>query len=310
MRKKNLLNTSEFKTISELKESLSGTGYSVYPEIQLNNILSIEADDSLTKKEKQALNTASFDFVIFNSENMPEFAVEFDGPCHSKYQKKKEADFRKNKLCSLASLPLLRIDDSFLTKYEGLSFLNFVVSRFLAWQNDMPLISKEIEERLSYTKEIDFDDPFNDPTIIFDLKHPFPALIKLATKLYSDSRVVTSYLSDTLYCEETSKLPYIEFRRNKFGGWPIDNNNRIVERGYLLKKHFIGSVGKYATEHIHDISVSVSYNWRLPTSNKNDLSISYFQGLPGITMGQVADNLCDYIALKKIEEWFQKKSNL
>lgn len=63
MKKKKLLNTSEYKTISELKESLSGTGYSVYPEMQVNTVLSIDADDYLSKKEKQTLNTASLKSV-------------------------------------------------------------------------------------------------------------------------------------------------------------------------------------------------------------------------------------------------------
>lgn len=305
MKKKKLLNTSEYKTFSEIQESLSGTGYSVFPEIQVDNVLSIDADDSLSKKEKQTLNTASFDFVVYNSENMPEFAIEFDGPCHSTYQKKKESDFRKNKLCCLSNLPLLRIDDSFLTKYEEVSFLKFVVDRFLAWQTDLSVISKEIEDRLSDYKEIDYDDPLNDPTVIFDLKYPFPALIELATRLYIERSVVTSYISDTSYFEATSKYPHIEFQRNRYGGWPVGNENRIVERSYQLEKHFLDS-DKYCTEIIHDLTVSVNYNWRLPTSNNSDFSISFSQGIPGISMSQIADNLCDYLALKKIEQWIQK----
>lgn len=305
MKKKQLLNTSEYKTISELQESLSGTGYSVFPEIQVNNVLSNDASDYLSKKEKQTLNTASFDFVVYHSENIPEFAVEFDGPCHSGCQKKKESDFRKNKLCCLANLPLLRIDDSFLTKYEGVSFLKFVVDRFLAWKTDIPVISKEIEERLADCKEIDYDDPWNDSTFIFDLKYPFPALIDLATRLYNERSVVTSYISDASYCDGTSKYPYIEFQRNRYGGWPVGNENRIVERSYQLEKHFLDS-DKYCTKIIHDLTVSVNYNWKLPTSNNSDFSISFSQGIPGISMSQIADNLCDYLALKKIEQWIQK----
>jgi len=139
---------------------------------------------------------------------MPDFAVEFDGPCHSTYEKKKETDFRKNKLCCLANLPLLRIDDSFLTKYEGVSFLKFVVDRFLAWQKDLPLISKEIEDRLSDSKEIDYDDPWNDSTFIFDIKYPFPALIELATRLHSERSVVTSYIS-ILHIMMRLQIPHI-----------------------------------------------------------------------------------------------------
>ena len=53
MKKKKLFNTSEYKTITELQEALYGTGYSVYPEIQVNKVLSFEDDDPLTKKDKK-----------------------------------------------------------------------------------------------------------------------------------------------------------------------------------------------------------------------------------------------------------------
>jgi len=69
-------------------------------------------------------------------------------------------------------------------------------------------------------------------------------------------------------------------------------------------------MNKHSTEHIHEITVSVSYNWKLPTSNMSDFSICFFQGIPGTSMDQIADNLCDYIALKKIEQWLQKNSIL
>jgi hypothetical protein len=304
MKKKKLLNTSEYKTISELQESLEGTGYFVVPQIQFKEVLVADVHDSLSKKEKQTFNTASFDFVVYNSEFLPEFAVEFDGPCHAK-QKKKESDSRKNKLCCLSKLPLLRIDDSFLTKYEGISFLKYVVDRFLAWQTDIAAISKQIEERLADFDEVDYDDPFNDPTIIFDLKYPFPALFDLATRLYDDKNIVTSYLSDDSYFDATSKYPYIEFQRNRFGEWAAGSKKRMMERSYQIEKHFINSLNKYDTEIIHELTVYVNYNWGLPTSNGSVVSTSFFQGIPGTSMNQVADNLCDYLALKKIEHWVQ-----
>jgi len=46
----------------------------------------------------------------------------------------------------------------------------------------------------------------------------------------------------------------------------------------------------------------------LPTSNNSDFPISFYRGLPGTSMNQIADNLSDYLALKKIEHWLQKNS--
>ena len=312
MKKKRLFNTSEYKTLTELKEALEGTGFSVYPEMQLKNVMRLEKNDKISRKERNTLNTASFDFVVYSRESLPEFVVEFDGPHHSVYDEKRRADLRKNRLCVQSDLPLLRIDDSFLTKYEEISFLKFVVERFVAWKNKKKIISQDAKEHFLYVKsseEIDYDDPWHDPTIIFNLDHPFPASVEIAVRLFKEHQIITTYIDDEIYHEATSNFPYIEFRRGKMGEWPISSYSRRIERTYLLEKNAEVSKGQFDCEKLHDLNIHVDYKWGSPTLDRNDdfqgdrIPSVLFQGIPGTSMSQVADHFCDYLALSEIEKW-------
>src|SRR5438128_9017082 len=97
---------------------------------------------TINRQEKKTLHNASFDFVVYDQESIPQFAVEFDGPCHENEQKRK-SDIRKNRLCSLANLQLLRIGDNFLTEYEKTTLLEYVVRRFVDWRKDFDEVSHE-----------------------------------------------------------------------------------------------------------------------------------------------------------------------
>jgi len=312
MKKKKLFNTSEYKTVSELREALEGTGFYVHPEMQVKQVIELEKNENISNKERNTFNTASFDFVVYNIESLPEFVIEFDGPHHSAYIEKRKADLRKNRLCVRAGLPLLRIDDSFLTKYEEISFLKFIVERFVAWRNKIRIISQEIEEHLSYAaspKDIDYDDPWNDPSIIFDINHPFPASVEIAARLFKEHQIITTYVDDETYHVATSNYPYIEFRRDKMGGRPISEYSRRVERSYQLEKIIKNEEGQFDCENLHDLNVRVDYKWGSPAIDRNDVVQSdgiptiLFQGIPGTSMSELSDHFCDYLALSEIEKW-------
>jgi hypothetical protein len=141
MRTKKLLNTSAYNTSRILEQALRDTGFRAYPELPLNLVLELDRS-TLSRPERNTLNAASFDFVVYNEGSFPEFAVEFDGPDHRAYEKTIRADIRKNRLCCAAGLPLLRINDDFLTEYEKSSLLEFVVRRFVKWRNDQDQITE------------------------------------------------------------------------------------------------------------------------------------------------------------------------
>ncbi len=315
MKKKKLFNTSEYKTVSELREALEGTGYFVHPEMLIKNVIEMDKNEKVSKKERQTFNNATFDFVVYNKESIPEFVIEFDGPCHLE-PKKRKADYRKNGLCSLAELPILRIDDSFLTKYEETSFLKFIVDRFVSWRNKSETIFREIEERTSFaesTSDVDYDDPWNDPSFVFDLTYRFPASVEIASRLFENHNIVTNYLDDNRYHIATNSYPSIEFRRDRMGGWPIGDYARRVERSYKLERVFKKSNRKIGVEIIHELIVNVDYKWGSPTFDRDDNNIGFkiptviSQGIPGTNVSELSDHFCDYLALDRLEKWSTRK---
>jgi hypothetical protein len=72
--------------------------------------------------------------------------------------------------------------------------------------------------------------------------------------------------------------------------------------------------GKNQTEHIHDVTVGVTYQWRLPTvdltrkdpSNEPIVEYTHGQELPGISSGELADHFCDFLALNQLRTWAQQ----
>lgn len=58
------------------------------------------------------------------------------------------------------------------------------------------------------------------------------------------------------------------------GDEPLDLYDYKAERGYELRKMRRESSGKYQSEHVHFVSVAVTYQWRLPTVDLKSLDSS------------------------------------
>ena len=65
---------------------------------------------------------AHFDFTISDDSQLPIFAVEFDGPSHSK-KEQTERDKKKNEICRFFDFPILRITSNHLLKRYNKSSL-------------------------------------------------------------------------------------------------------------------------------------------------------------------------------------------
>lgn len=315
MKTRRLFNTSEYKTFDEIRKVLEGEGFYIHPEMQLKKVIELDEGETIPKNERKTFNTAYFDFVVYNSKLLPEFVIEFDGPTHLSEMKNRLADMRKNRICVRANLPLLRIDDSLLTEYEEVSLLGYIVRRFVAYRNKIDNISREVNDRLSYANsagDVDYDDPWNDPGVIFDLNHPFPVTTEIAERLYKDYGIITSHIDGETFHNATSKYPHLEFHGYK-GEGPINEHAEFYARRidgiYRLEKYIQDSLGKYDLEKVHELSIKVDYRWGVPTCEETDLKhietipSVHFQGIPGTSMGQLADNFCDFLAIRELEKW-------
>lgn len=306
MKTKRLFNTSEYKTAGILRRALlQDSEFLAYPELPLNKVIEAEKGDDISKKEQGTLNKASLDFVVYNRASLPQFAIEFDGPSHETYEKKQQIDARKNRLCGLAGLPLLRIGDAFLNEYEKTSLLEFVISRFVAWSSVNERLPNEADDqaereihRPGDLQEAEYED---DPSIVFDLGHPFPASIEVANRLYTTYGIVTSDMGGDDYHYATSQPSFLMFSRDSGGDKPIGDHHRKVNRGYEPRRFTRENSGKCSSDQLHTLNETVTYQWQLPTTDHRVL----FLGIPGTSMWELAEHFCDFLALCRLEEWAQ-----
>lgn len=317
MKTKRLFNTSAYKASKILERVLRDTGFRVYPELALNLVLELDRA-GLSRQERNTLNTGSFDFVVYNEESYPEFAVEFDGPHHHTFEKTIQADIRKNLLCCKADLPLLRIDDNFLTEYEKSSLLEYVVRRFIDWRNARDQISEEESDIGRFLAArgatVEEYEQMMDPQLMWDLEHPFPASLELGEELYRTYGIVTNKIDCEVYEIATCSPEFLFFQRDRMGSKPLGLYHYSVERGYELRRMTRENSGEYEVEHIHFVGVGVTYQWRLPTADltrvdsSKELLVEYTHGqeLPGISSDELADHFCDFLALNQLKTWAEQ----
>ena len=127
---KPLFNGSETITFEELESVASEWGLRVFPKIRVADILPIEGSGIDDVHYSYALK-AHFDYVVVRNhgkEQLPEFAVEFDGPTHRNASSRIRDD-KKNYLCKQFGFPLLRIRWAHISrKYRYITALAWIIS--------------------------------------------------------------------------------------------------------------------------------------------------------------------------------------
>ena len=127
---KPLFNDSEAIVFKELESVASEWGLRVFPKIRVADILPIQHSGIDNLHFSYALK-AHFDYVVVRGqgkEQVPEFAVEFDGPTH-RNARSRVRDEKKNNLCKQFGFPLLRIRRAHVSrKYRDFTALAWIIS--------------------------------------------------------------------------------------------------------------------------------------------------------------------------------------
>jgi hypothetical protein len=127
--KKILMNEFEQKTFVLLRNQAEGEEALVCPKIGLKDVLPFEKAN-LPKELRDFCWKGHFDFVITDSASVPLFAVEFDGPSH-RSKEQMIRDRKKDELCRIFSLPILRINSRYLEPaYRGTELLSWFAECF------------------------------------------------------------------------------------------------------------------------------------------------------------------------------------
>jgi hypothetical protein len=122
---KRILNKSEELTHERLLTVCRSNGSAVYPKMRIADVIAVERG-GLSREETRFGLQAHFDFVAVDDEQQPLFVVEFDGPSHSSAVQKNR-DKKKERLCRLAALPMLRVDSHYLVKHRHMDLLTWFV---------------------------------------------------------------------------------------------------------------------------------------------------------------------------------------
>jgi len=306
---KKFLNTSEYKSLKIIERTLKDSNYKVFPELPLYKIF-YNKNNEFSKEEKRYIHDSTFDFVVFDEKSFPKLVIEFDGPMHDIYEKKRLSDIKKNRICMKQGLNLLRIRDFHLKNYEKITILEYILLRFIKWNIEYGKLVQDLhsffkgsseEEVADYTRD-GILDPTIDPTVIFDLRYPFPGIEDVKKRM---SNIYGIFDRDIF---------------SRGGETKIEEDGSITHIEYKLLETSIKMINSNATQKINIIfSAPVNLLCFMPIEkdwNHSESPYDYFKksgklpatfnDIPGLSTNELAETLAEYFTIKKIENWLEK----
>jgi hypothetical protein len=327
VKKRKLLNWSEGHVDRILHRHFRGDAYRIFPSIRLGDAIVKEDGERLSSEDFDFLTRAHLDFLLATAPPAAEplFAVEFDGPHHDG-RVQAGRDVRKNRLCRMADLPLLRLRAEDTQEHERVTLLDYMLERYCAWQREHEEIEAEAREAMNSISAAELDlmiedgtlDPAFDPTVIFDLRHPFPATRRVRERLVA--------LGIGTYEAAVAGEPEIRFWcMTRLGTSGAELNEQFHRAVYTAEVHRPGAT---SGESIFTVQRSASVRAWLATERdvrgnlpslfqavrdgaldrvaeawERRINAMWFPCLPGIWPHDIAENLAEYQAYRAVEEW-------
>jgi very-short-patch-repair endonuclease len=184
-----LLNKAEEMTFRELNSIVEDNGLRLFSKSRLSDV--ILKDEILPRAIFDFYTRAHVDFVVTDQQTKPMFIVEYDGPSHAD-PRQMQRDQTKDRLCSDASLGILRINANHINRrFRGISVLRWIIE------------VTELEKSFNDAQQagyVPWDESFDPAMIIDDGKgKKWP---------YWLSAAATQRLND-----------FVSKRRTENGGW-------------------------------------------------------------------------------------------
>lgn len=214
MRLKKFCPDTETRTRRVLTRAVEGTPFWINVHTRLEDVIAPDAGDD--DADRRFLRNAHFDFTI-HKETRAEalWAFEFDGPQHETAVQRRR-DIQKNRICLLADLPLLRIDDRHLNANEKEAVLDWHVRRWLVYEQAMPRLLADRDREIAEMTEEEIAEagvwliaerPHLDVEMLFELDNPYQPTIDIARRLLHQYGV---YATEVLSREElTGAVDYL-----------------------------------------------------------------------------------------------------
>lgn len=172
---KQILNAPERTTHELLREVCSRNSAEVFAKVRVADILPID-DSGISNDLFRFALQSHFDFVVGDKQQMPLFAVEFDGPTH-RDTVQIERDSKKDSLCDRFGFPMLRINAEYINR----EFRNL---QLLTWFVEVWFFTEAVEQaqESGALPADDYFSPFNVISIP-GLKGRFPLFLSLEPRL-------------------------------------------------------------------------------------------------------------------------------
>jgi hypothetical protein len=160
-RRRPILNRSETATESALREAAEKNGARVFTKVRIADALSIDRSGLPDELWRYALQ-GHFDFLLADrTSSIPHFAVEFDGPSHTRNSDAIRRDAMKNLICERLCLPLLRVDAGYLRTVGRFTLIGWLVELWFLYEEFCAMQDRG---------EIPYDEPF----MYFSVFEPTP----------------------------------------------------------------------------------------------------------------------------------------
>ena len=283
---------SRVKTI--LEHRLARTPFQVAPKVRLASSIKWEPEEKGSPTESVRLfnyfTRAELDFVIFfRSSGFPFLAIEFDGRYHETDTKARERDILKNRICSMAGLPLLRVRHQEIQPLftSGSSFLSYIV---------------EIVRRYKMTDEARGYSPYHEIQ-----RHDLAEIQRLRDKLAKKYSMFSSELA--------AKTPRARFAY-EFGPPGADyasSETDVRFKSSLVLHRMSGSLPPKKWPAVHCISKELMLRTGYKTTAERrpiepDLEAwakwlekkPFYSNIPGVHWLYVAWNILEAICLKQL----------
>lgn len=273
----------------------------VCESIRLSSVVDLSPEEEAPPEIAHALIESKIDYVIGTANTRePLFSIIFVDPAVTLGVASAPKEDAVNSCFMESGIELLRIGTEFLENYERASLLEWVVQRFLAWQ--------EHSEKYYHEYGYDLAD------IIFNHRFHFPAVRKVAERLFEKEIHTTSFSGGLPDREESQDITPRYFCRtygeSEYSKEPYGNRTVEITVGLFrvrdpVKSPFDLSNLQELTRSTHSVTVTAFGDaGKIPAKQQPFVAnYAFFYGLAGADMVTIAKGLTTYLCLKEIEKW-------
>lgn len=182
MRPKPLIGYRALQARAQIDSLLAGTGWFLTVETRVRDWIQLEPEETVPEDLALTFKHGRFDFVIASSESaVARLVIELDGPTHVD-PVQLAADARKDELCLLAGLPIIRLALAHLEIKDQATALEWIVAEFVRFQKEYPAVRREWAVGHSDMREGEVDT-LAEGDWVAHRRRRFPAIDRVVERL-------------------------------------------------------------------------------------------------------------------------------